>query len=153
MNCVYNIIKRNSWFWLVNVVTSFHPFFFKDFWAKSYLYLSVFLITSCVIAQKFFEFLTMYKSSATHFGIINATIRSCGELWLVEGCPHMNPPLPLYQPQLDTWASYGIYCAKICGTGLIFQPFDTTIGHPINTCLYFTFKSLLLYISSSVLHI
>ena len=112
----------------------------------------MFLITSCVIAQKFFEFLTMYKSSATHFGIINATTRSCGELWLVEGCPHMNPPLPLYQPQLDTWASYGIYCAKICGTGLIFQPFDTTIGHPINTCLYFTFKSLLLYISSSVLH-
>ena len=128
-------------------------FFLKTFGQSPTFILVCFWSLAASLPKSFFEFLTIYKSSATHFGIINATTRSCGELWLVEGCPHMNPPLPLYQPQLDTWASYGIYCAKICGTGLIFQPFDTTIGHPINTCLYFTFKSLLLYISSSVLHI
>ena len=45
----------------------------------------------------------MSSYSATTCGIT----RSCGELWLVEGCPHINPPLPLYQPQLATWVSCG----------------------------------------------
>ena len=39
------------------------------------------------------------------------TTRLCGELWLVEGCPHMDPPTPLYQPQLATWVSCGASCA------------------------------------------
>ena len=44
----------------------------------------------------------------------NTTTLPCGELWLVEGCPHMDPP-----SQLTTWASCGICCATMCGIRLI----------------------------------
>ena len=59
------------------------------------------------------------KSNATNFDTINATTRPCGELWLVEDYPHMDSPSPLHQPQLATWASCSICCAKMCGTRLI----------------------------------
>ena len=51
------------------------------------------------------------KSTATTC----ATTRPCGELWLVEGCPHMDPPTLLHQPQLATWAS----CDTSCATKLL----------------------------------
>ena len=35
------------------------------------------------------------------------TICLCGELWLVEESPHMDPPSSLHQPQLTTQASCG----------------------------------------------
>ena len=59
------------------------------------------------------------KSSATNFGTTNATTRPCSELWLVEDCLHMDSPSPLHQPQLATWVSCSICCAKMCGTRLI----------------------------------
>ena len=40
--------------------------------------------------------LKMNKPSTTYFGITNAITRLCGELWLVEGCLHMDPPSPLH---------------------------------------------------------
>ena len=45
-----------------------------------------------------------------------ATIRPCGELWLVEECPYMSPLSPFHQPQLTTWAN--------CGTN-----YDTRLIH------------------------
>ena len=57
----------------------------------------------------------MVQSSA----ITCATTCPCGELWLVEGCPHMDLLLPLHQPHLATWASCDTSCAISCGTRLI----------------------------------
>ena len=42
----------------------------------------------------------MKKSGAKTKGTTYVTTRPCSKLWLVEGCPHMNPSSPLHQPQL-----------------------------------------------------
>ena len=45
-----------------------------------------------------------------------STTRHIGELWLVEGCLHVDLASPLRQPQLATWASCGQNCGFGCGT-------------------------------------
>ena len=62
--------------------------------------------------------LSKSSSRATTCGTICATTRLCGKLWLVEGCPHLDPPLPLHQPQLTTWMS----CDTNFDTRLILCP-------------------------------
>ena len=44
---------------------------------------------------------TIYATTRSS-GTTCATTRSCDELWLVEGCPHMNPLSLLHQSQLAT---------------------------------------------------
>ena len=45
--------------------------------------------------------------SATICYITCTTTRPRGELWVVEGCLHVDPSSPLHQSQLTTWKSCG----------------------------------------------
>ena len=75
----------------------------------------------CVI-----DYITSYElkkssSDATTCGTTYATTHPCGELWLVERCPHMDQPLPFHQPQLVTWPSCGQNC--VIGYDIKITPF------------------------------
>ena len=60
------------------------------------------------------------KSIATTCVTTCTTTRSCGELWLVEGCLHMDLPLPLHQLQLIIWTSCGTnYGTKLISSGFL----------------------------------
>ena len=67
----------------------------------------------CIRGHLFFSF----ASSS------GATTRLCGELWLAEGCPHMDPPSPLHQLHLATWVSCGtkliLLLLLLCGQNII----------------------------------
>ena len=70
--------------------------------------------------------MSMSYASATQSGITCATTRPRGELRMVEGCPHMNPPSLLYHSQLTTWES--------CGTSITLCPCTDSISmrhHPL----------------------
>ena len=51
--------------------------------------------------------------STIYSGTTCATTRPRGKSWMVEGCPHIDPPSTLYHSQLATWVSYGISIIQV----------------------------------------